>query len=223
MSTADIFVTNSHLKSLGKFELLKTVERLQSIEALGNRSATADMSSAGNGQDVQNTVSKVLLTVSNLGTNVKLNDLVDFFGLDKTPFLKSHCGIVLAETDTGNDATLTLPEYVADEVLKLSGAEFFGKSISIKRTEHGTPPPSSERNADSETPSFSGAVSNGEKVQWMEYVEIDTTYYHIPYTLPNKAMVVYAIRCTFGEDEDRRTREPERGNPGVWRIESKNL
>ena len=73
------------------------------------------------------------------------------------------------------------------------------------------------------THSFAGAVSNGETIQWMEYVEIDTTYYHIPYTLPNKATVVYAIRCTFGEDEDRRTREPDRGNPGVWRIETKNL
>ncbi len=82
-----------------------------------------------------------------------------------------------------------------------------------------------DRVTDEPSTSFAGAVSNGngESIQWMEYVEIDTTYYHIPYTLPNKATVVYAVRCTFGEDDDRRTREPERGNPGVWRIETKNL
>ncbi len=34
MSDSDIFVTNTHFKSLGKFELLKTVERLQSLEVI---------------------------------------------------------------------------------------------------------------------------------------------------------------------------------------------
>ncbi len=56
-----------------------------------------------------------------------------------------------------------------------------------------------------------------------EYLEIDLTSSNDCYHLPEASKVARAIRNVFGEDEDRVTNAPRRGNTGVWTIETPNL
>ena len=56
-----------------------------------------------------------------------------------------------------------------------------------------------------------------------EYVEIDLTTNNDCYNLPEASKVAHAIRNVFGEDDDRVTHAPRRGNAGVWTIETPNL
>ncbi len=56
-----------------------------------------------------------------------------------------------------------------------------------------------------------------------EYVEIDLTTNNDCYNLPEASKVAHAIRNVFGEDEDRVTHAPRRGNAGIWTIETPNL
>ncbi len=79
------------------------------------------------------------------------------------------------------------------------------------------------QNADDTSFADVAGAEKEDPFEWVEFVEIDTTSHHTPYALPDEATVVYAIRRTFGEDEERRTRKPQRSNPGVWTIESTNL
>ena len=48
------------------------------------------------------------------------------------------------------------------------------------------------------TASFAVAVGGArEKFVWNEYVEVDTTFYHIPHTMQNEETVVYAINQKY--------------------------
>ena len=69
---------------------------------------------------------------------------------------------------------------------------------------------------------FAGIVGEGKSVTH-EYVEIDLTAANDCYNLPEAAKVARAIRNVFGEDDDRNTIAPRRGNAGVWTIETPNL
>ena len=66
-------------------------------------------------------------------------------------------------------------------------------------------------------------VANTNNTIKYEYVEVDATAVNNCYKLPTSAKISYAIRLSFGEDEERRIFAPRFYNPGVWRIETPNI
>ena len=73
--------------------------------------------------------------IGNLASTVTQEDLVQLFGLDTTPYLRSSCKCELSmdENATSNGcAIVSVPEHISTELMNLNGIEFYGRKLVIE-------------------------------------------------------------------------------------------
>ena len=74
--------------------------------------------------------------IGNLNLGIKENDLVEFFRLNTTKYLRQTCSLSMPMNDkTGLSkgyAFVSAPKHVCDELLKLNEVNFHGSQIKIK-------------------------------------------------------------------------------------------
>jgi len=79
---------------------------------------------------------KKRIYVGNLANTVTKEDIEQLFGLSTTPYLRQQCWVELScDADTGKSkgfAFVTVPEHITEELLKLTGIEFYGRQIVIE-------------------------------------------------------------------------------------------
>lgn len=150
------------------------------------------------------------ILVKNLPSNISIDDLQQFFGLN-SPQRKNSCVITLEVGDQDgipvNTAKVVSPEEIRVEVLKLNGAEFNGRPLEIVES------------VSEDTPA--GSASNQ---QDNVYVEIDVTACLNCYEVAGikNAQIVHAVELQFPADNSRRLRALKGQNNGKWRLSSKN-
>ena len=71
-----------------------------------------------------------------MANTVTKEDIEQLFGLSTTPYLRQQCWVELScDADTGKSkgfAFVTVPEHITEELLKLTGIEFYGRQIVIE-------------------------------------------------------------------------------------------
>ena len=86
--------------------------------------------------DVLNTeVAMNRIYVTNLGSNVTTDELIQLFGLFTTPLLQRTCTVQLesSEEEGKSFAHLNVPQHVHSELLKMNGMEFKGRLIQVQQ------------------------------------------------------------------------------------------
>ena len=72
------------------------------------------------------------VTVSNIESGTTEEEIIAFFGLAATPFLKQHCKVLYSESN--NSARVTAPSPVVEEITKLHEHEYKGKKLTKQTT-----------------------------------------------------------------------------------------
>ena len=151
----------------------------------------------------------------NLGKDITKDEIVDLFGLHKTPFLKKHTRIGIVHGQEHNTAILEVAEKVYDEMLKLSGMKF--KGSDIKLSPHEDP-------AQDEAETEEGAASDGEvEEEPVEFLEIDTRLPEWVYNPVTDLEVARALDIDFSDDPTKSVEDIGRYNKslkGIFRIDS---
>ncbi len=225
MSFSDVFVTNTHFESLGKFDLLKTVERLQSLEVIAeqntnNRSVMAtarDVPPAGPAPS-SNLIDRPLKTlfVRNIAEEVTKDDIIDLFGLHKTDFMKAHTRIGIVHGKDQKTAIVEVLEEVYDQLLKLSGIKFKNRDIILSATQdpsQDTTAPNAQE-VEEETVDEESAI---------EYLEIDTRLPEWSFNQVTDLEVARALDIEYGDDPTKSVEDIGRYKKslkGIFRIDS---
>ena len=75
------------------------------------------------------------ILVENLDETIISQDVVSLFGLDALPFIQNNCicSIIESKLDSNEKSAIVFgPSYLLDEIIKLCGIDFRGKTITIK-------------------------------------------------------------------------------------------
>ena len=74
--------------------------------------------------------------MGNINNDLNIKDLIELFGLETTKYLKENCSITMPiNRKTGKNkgiAFVLSPDHVHNELLKLNGIEFHGKSLVLE-------------------------------------------------------------------------------------------
>ena len=178
----------------------------------------------------------------NLGTNVTVEDILNFLGFTNTESERKACSVAISVKAGENFAFVMVPQKMGARVEDRNGTNLHGRMVKIQRMngkEMSTPPITENKSTENmgtdvgiqsgmatteSTRSYSaatGSSSNSDRIH--EYVEIDTSYYHDCRHMPTNASVYLAIQNTFGEDEDRRTKPPAYEEKGIYRLEVSDI
>ena len=154
------------------------------------------------------------LFMRNLGKDVTKDEIIDLFGLHKTPFLKKHTRIGIVHGLEHNTAIVEVAEKVYEELLKLSGMKFKGSDILLSPNED----PAQDEVAGSE---MEEEVEEEEQV--VEFLEIDTRLPEWVYDPINDLEVARALDIEFSDDPTKSVEDIGRYNKslkGIFRIDS---
>ncbi len=221
ITSQDAFVRNVQLKSLGRYDLNKTVQRLEAMELAAESPAVVEGKTDGQADPSTTTKQSVMtaesaveadsiemkeIVVENLGAGNTPEQLRIHFGLDNTPFLTQRCSIELSDDNDQYSARLRVPEFVHTELLKLNGIVLAGRKLKVTSPEVDPAPPEQ-----SET--------------WSTHVELDFSVGRTVYEYKelSSAVIVAAVYNTFADDDTKRLIAPKRKDDTVWKIETKKI
>ena len=162
------------------------------------------------------------LLVGNLGSNISVIHLRNFFDLDRNDQVKLNSTVELSAGPSGkNIALLHVPEEIFEEVLSKHNAELSGRAISVKDPSQGpvkkvtkeahSKPTKAVEASTHEGEGTSGAtyakaatssvVRDGDNFVMHNFIELDTTAMNDPYHIPKTAEVNLAIQKKFGAND----------------------
>ena len=179
--------------------------------------------------------------VTNLGTNVSVEEVLQFLGFVSTDSDRKYCSVALSVKAGQNFAFVMVPQHLAARVQERNGTELNGRLVEIMQMNtnalsNSQPTadnigPHIDTEGDHSNPNEPNTSSTGyaqaaapKQNVVLHYVELDATAVSDCYSLPNNAEISLAVRRTFVDiEEDWKIFAPRRNNPGVWRLETSNI
>ena len=187
--------------------------------------------------------------VGNIGFNVSVDAIENLFGFSTSP-LKNLCTVQMLTNADGkncqNYATISVPEHMFNDIITLNGTEFQGQHLEIRpaldlddMTEFGaaqsegphvvppSPPEQQSIGGSAECANYASVTGsdnsvNKEEINTRRYIELDTTFYNNPYSIPNVATMVHAVSRAFSFDESKKLIKLTGRDNGLYTIETKN-
>ena len=148
-----------------------------------------------------------------LGKDITKQEIIDLFGLHKTPFLKDHTRIGIVHGREDNTAIVEVAEKVYDELVKLSGMKYKGSDIIL--SPHEDP----SRDEQTET----DEVAEEEEDAIVEFLEVDTRIPEWVYNPVDDLEVARALDIEFSDDPTKSVEDIGRYKKslkGIFRIDS---
>lgn len=151
--------------------------------------------------------------VRNIGEDISTQDLIDLFGLHKTPFLKANTSIGFMQGATQKTAVIDVLDEVYGELLKLNGISFKGHDLIV--SPHDNPAnDASNVAADTAPPTAEGPI---------QYLEINVRVPEWSFNQVTDIEIAQALDLDFETDPTKSVEDLGRYKKslqGIFRIDS---